>query len=148
MIDYPEMEHPTVESAIRAGSCFYFDKELYENENVSGGVICPKCSKWTTRPRKRKFPMHSWIHDCESCEITDDFQRMWHKFNMTSTDMERDMHNNWLHQVRHYLEEARHDIKNPNSSGEDIVNAFSARLKLKELLFKIPFFEGMPLDDR
>ncbi len=136
MIDYPEMEHQTIESAIRAGSCFYFDRELYEKENVSGGVICPKCMKYTARPRKRKFPMWTWINDCELCEITDDFQCMWHKFNMTSTDMERGMHNNWLHQVRYYLDENYERDKK------------SSKTKLKELLHKIPFFEGMPPDDR
>ena len=137
MNDYPEMEHPTIESAIRAGSCFYFDKELYEKEKVSGGVICPKCMKYTARPRKRKFPMWTWINDCESCEINDDFQRMWHKFNMTSTDMQRDMHNNWLHQVRHYLEEMNYSAQFDKS-----------KAKLKEFIHKIPFFEGMPIDDR
>ncbi len=138
MIDYPEMENQTIESAIRAGSCFYFDRELYETENVSGGVICPKCMKYTSRPRKRKFPMWTWINDCESCEITDDFQRMWHKFNMTSNDMERDIHNNWLHQIRHcLLVECEYKSNVPNSSA-----------KLKELIYKIPFFEGMPRDDR
>ncbi len=133
MIQYPEMQYPTIESAIRAGSCFYFDRDLYEKENVSGGAICPKCMKWTTSPRKRKFPMYSWINDCESCEIKDDFQRMWHKFNMTSNDMERDVHNNWLHQVRSYLEEMKYSTLSDKS-----------KVKLKELLHKIPFFEGMP----
>lgn len=131
----PEMEYPNLESAIRAGSCFYFDKLLYEKENVSGEVICPKCKKWSVLPRKRKFPTWTWIHDCDSCEITDDFLRMWHKFNMNSTDMERSAHNNWLHQVRHYLEEI-------NYSGQDD----KSKVKLKELLHKIPFFEGMPND--
>lgn len=138
MIDYPEMEYLTVENAIRAGSCFYFDKDLYEKSGVSGGVICPRCMKWTGKPRKRKFPMHSWIHDCESCEITDEFQRMWHKFNMASNDMERDMHNNWLHQVRHYiLVECEYESNIPKS-----------KVELKKLIYKIPFFEGMPPNDR
>ncbi len=121
----------SIEEAIKNGDTFYWDTaEL--SRGRSGGSVCPKCRKWGQTARKRKHDQPTFLYDCESCEIQDPFKRLWHKHNKNSSDNERDLHNNWLQKVRYYLEEMNYENELQES-----------KKKLKELIHKIPFFEGV-----
>lgn len=123
--------HKSIEEAIKNGDSFYWDTEQL-SKGRSGGTVCPKCRKFTNPARKIKNDRPTFLSDCESCEIKDPLKKLWHKHNKNSSDHERDLHNNWLHKVRHYLEQMDHEHERQES-----------KRKLKELIHKIPFFEGV-----
>lgn len=121
----------TLEEAISKGEHFFLEEDFL-SEGRSGGTICPKCRKWTSLPKKRKNPHPHWINDCESCAIADPFRRMWHKFNRECDDHEREMHNEWLREVKHLSNELKYSSELGSKHQK----------KLHELLSNIPFFEG------
>ena len=117
-----------IEDAIKNGEVFYFDQDaIYEGR--SGGIKCPKCKKWIKSPRKRKNIIETWLHDCEKCEIKDPFRKMWHSFNTGCNEYERELHNEWLREVRQLAGDLHY-----------IGDTTSKITKLNNLLQKIPFF--------
>lgn len=120
-----------IEEAISKGLHHYWDEDA-NAEGRSGGVICPKCRKWTTPPRKRKHLQATFMSDCESCEIKDPFRRMWHEFNRSRDDDQRKMHNQWLAEVRELVGELQFF---PDDQSKK-------KMRLHKLLQQIPFFEG------
>ena len=118
-----------LEDAIKYRHSFYWDKPSM-TEGRSGGHRCPKCKKWTQIPRKNKYEKPVFLSECEECQIYDPFHRMFHRFNKICLDEERDLYNNWLHKVKHYL------------SKLDYESISSEKIKLKECIDKLPFFEG------
>lgn len=121
----------SVEEAISKGEHFFWDQDAL-SQGRSGGHICPKCRKWGSLPKKRKNHLACWINDCESCKIKDPFKRMWHKFNRECDDHEREMHNEWLREVKHLSNELKYSCEVGSKH----------QVKLHELLSNIPFFEG------
>jgi len=120
----------SIEEAISNGEHFYWDEEELA-QGRSGGSRCPKCRKWTQVGRKRKNPQHTFLYDCPSCEITDPFARLWHDFNRSCNDEERDLYNKWLGEVRENLS---------NLDGCSELCTGKSKSKLKELIYKVPFF--------
>ncbi len=121
------MTYHSLEEAIENGSQFYYD-ENHISMGRSGGAVCTKCKTWWKSPRKYKTNHPAYICDCEKCEIKDTFQRLWHNFNRNCNDEEREIHNEWLREVRRNLGNLEYS---PH-----------AKTLLRELLYKIPFFEG------
>lgn len=120
----------SIEEAISNGEHFYWDEQELAQER-SGGSRCPKCKKWTKLGRKRKNPRPVFLYDCESCEIKDPFARLWHDFNRSCNDEERNLYNKWLGEVRENLS---------NLDGSSYILTDKAKSKLKELIYKVPFF--------